>query len=350
MLRYDSTGAMLTSKHVLLVRIALGSRQLADAVPLLDRPILYFPGAQRLSKLKPLCDMTSPISSYITVGDNGFSRKLKYQEVLEYFLCRGIIYIGVRDWRRAFQSLEDAVTFPTKDGAVSKIMIDAYKKWILVGLLLEGKPLNLPKVTGAQAAKTYHTIAKPYESVAQIFENGTAARLKAEVEAGNRIWHDDCNTGLILHVLSAYQKCQIRNLVSIYTKMSIQEVHNYTTSAETGAKLPHVQATEALVRSMISDGSLQATVNSGGIVSFDPTGSVLEEQRFKSELAESTGQVKTLTAEIRHTDHMLTHDKDYIRWLQKQKKTTKNNGVDFGFPGGDMDWNGEEEDLMAGAY
>jgi COP9 signalosome complex subunit 3 len=343
---------MLTAKHLVLVKLALNSRNLAPAVAVLDKSILYFPGAQKPPKSKLLCNMTISPSTYIT-PENGFTRKLKYQEVLEYFLLRGMIYIGLRQWEKALQSLEDAVTFPTKEGAVSKIMIDAYKKWILVGLLLEGKPLTLPKITNNNAAKIYHVAAKPYESVAQIFETSTAARLKAEVDIGNQIWHNDCNSGLVLHVLAAYQKNQIRSLSNVYTKMSIQEIHNTTTSAETGARLPNAQATETLIRSMISDGSLHATLNNQTL-SFSASGPVLSEAQFQRQLAASTVQVKALTDEIKHTDHMLTHEKDYILWLKKQQKRS---GVSRGLPGvldqaiagTGMDWedNGDDEDLMA---
>ncbi|TVY35705.1 COP9 signalosome complex subunit [Lachnellula subtilissima] len=350
LLRYDPTGGMLTSKHLVLVRVALSSRQLADAVPTLDKPILYFPTPQKPLKSKLLCNMSNSPNVYIT-SDGGFSRKLKSWEVLEYFLYRGMIYMGARNWKKAHQSLEDAFTFPTKEGVVSKIQIDAYKKWVLVGLLLKGKLLGLPKVTGSGPAKSFHIIAKPYEAVAQIFESGTATRLKAEVDVGNVIWQNDCNMGLILHVLAAYQKNQIRNLASIYTKMSIQEVHTSTTSAETGARLPNVQATETLVRSMIADGSLHATLSASPnlVLSFALVGQVLSEPHFQRELAASTTQIKALTDEIKHTDHMLTHEKDYIKWLQKQKNSGKN-AADLGVGGMDMDWNGDDEDLMAGTY
>ncbi|TVY83781.1 COP9 signalosome complex subunit [Lachnellula suecica] len=351
LLNYDPTGGMLTSRHLLLVKLSLNSRQFFDAVPVLDKPILYFP-TQKTPKSKLLCNMSSSPSTYITT-DNGFTKKLKYQEVLEYFLCRGMIYAGLRDWKKAFQSLEDAVSFPTKEGAVSKMMIDAYKKWILVGLLRDGKAPTLPKVTGNGAAKVYHVIAKPYESLAQIFETGTASRLKAEADVGTAIWQQDCNLGLVLHVLAAYQKTQIRNLANIYTKMSIQEVHSATTSAETGFKLPSVHATETLVRSMIADGSLHATVSSGSsspsILTFLPPGTLLSEAVFQNQLAISTVQVKALTDEIKHTDHALTHEKDYVKWLQKQKKGKVIN-IDQGISGPDMDWQNDDEDLMATGY
>jgi COP9 signalosome complex subunit 3 len=52
---------------------------------------------------------------------------------------------------------------------------------------------------------------------------------------------------------------------------------------------------------------------------------------------------------------MLTHDKDYIKFIQKQKKNAKQGGlVDQGISGADMnmDWGDavEDEDIMSNLY
>lgn len=226
------------------------------------------------------------------------------------------------------QCLESAVTYPAKEGSVSKVMLEAYKKWVLVGLLLEGKLLPLPKTTSSTAAKCYHVMAKPYETLAQIFENGTASRLKVEADAATAIWRDDYNAGLVLHVLAAYQKFQIRGLANVYSKISIPEVVSHTTSAETGNKLPSSQAGETLVRdNMIANHELHATISPPGsnplILTFSPKGQVLTEREMQTELATSADRIKVLTKEVKETDRMLTHDKEYIRHVQKQKKNIK---------------------------
>lgn len=294
----------------------------------------------------------SPVS-YITPQAK-LTGKLKYLEILEYFLYSGMVFIGMRNWEIALQCLESAVTYPAKEGSVSKVMVDAYKKWILVGLLLEGKLLPLPKTTSSSAAKCYHVMAKPYETFAQIFENGTASRLKAEAEAATGIWSDDHNAGLVLHVLAAYQKFQIRGLANIYSKISIPEIVSHTTSAETGNKLPSPQAAEPLIRNMITSGELHATMstsaNGPSILTFSPKGQVLTERQMQRELATSAERIKALTKEVKQTDRMLTHDKEYIKHVQKQKKNTKGQGSSQDIGDSALEWDDadplDDEDIM----
>jgi len=323
-----------------------------EALPVLDKFVLYFSGNPKNQKPKCLSDINLSPSSYVTPELNQ-TLKLKSSDVLSYFLWSGLVNIALKRWERALDCLESALTYPIKDGAVSLIMVEAYKKWVLVGLLLEGKSLPLPKSVHGQASRAFHTIGKPYDTLAQIFESGTAARLKSEADFGDKLWESDYNTGLVLHVLAAYQKFQIRNLGNIYSKISMQEVHNQTMSAESGKHLPSVQAVESLVREMISDGLLHASLSQPttgpAVLTFSPTGPSLPEDQMQQALAEATIRIQSLARDIRQTDRMLTHDKEYIKHAQKLKKNAKNGSVgDQGIAGTDMDWNGEEEELMAG--
>ncbi|RFU27939.1 hypothetical protein B7463_g8393, partial [Scytalidium lignicola] len=352
LLRLDPSGSILTSHHLLLVKLALESRSYGTALPVLNNPILYFPGSSSQPKPHFLCEQDLPSTAYITAS-SGLTAKLKYQDILEYFLYSAMAYIGLKNWDMATEYLEDAITYPCKDGGVSKIMVEAYKKWVLVGLLQHGRPLNLPKTTTTAAAKSYNVLGKPYETVAMIFQRGTAARLKAEVEAGADIWRNDCNTGLILQVLAAFQKYEIRNLATIYSKISIPEVLSLTMSAETADYLSSPEAAELLIRDMIADGSLQASLSpssSGnpGVLTFSPTGgTVLSEAEIQKELAAAMNRIQALTKEIKQTDRSLTHEKEYIKHAQKQRKNAKNvleGGVD-------PDWNAvDDEDIMTGIY
>lgn len=359
--RLDPTSCMLTSHHLRLAKLALSSRNYADAAQVLEKFILYIPGASTVQKPKYICEMTLSPVSYIT-PQSKLTGRLKYIEVLEYFLYSGMVFIGLRNWETALQCLESAVTYPAKEGSVSKVMLDAYKKWVLVGLLLTGKLLHLPRTTSASAARCYHVMGKPYETLAQIFENGTASRLKAEAEAASAIWRDDHNEGLVLHVLAAYQKFQIRGLAKVYSKISIPEVVSQTTSAETGLKLPSAQAGESLVQNMIRSGELHARLSPPGasgpsILTFSLSGQVLSEHEMQRELTTSAERVKALTREVKQTDRMLTHDKEYIKYVQKQKKNPRggpNSSHEFGDAG--TDWNDdadallEDEDIMSPAY
>ncbi|KAL2073687.1 hypothetical protein VTL71DRAFT_11013 [Oculimacula yallundae] len=346
-LRLDPSGSMLTANHINLVKLAMESRSYQDAAPVLQKFILYVPGYSALPKPKYLCDMSLSPAAFITPATK-LNSKLKYQDILEYFLYSGEVHIALNDWENAFHCLESAVTYPTKDSSPSKIMVDAYKKWVLVGILKEGQLLPLPKSTSPGPSKNYHILAKPYETIAQIFENGTASRLKSEADAGATWWRNDGNTGLILEVMAAWQRFQIRDLATVYSKISIPEIVSQTTSAETGYKLPTAQLGEALVQNMIQRGDINATLShpptGPAILTFSPSGAALTERQMQSELAASTSRIQDLTKEIKQTDRIITHDKEYIKYMQKMKKTKVGNSEP---PEGQWNDITEDEDIMA---
>lgn len=74
--------------------------------------------------------------TYIT-SSSGLPGKLTYQDHLQYFLYGGMIYLGLKKWEKALHLLELAIAAPTT-ASVSLIMIEAYKKWVLAGLLDKG--------------------------------------------------------------------------------------------------------------------------------------------------------------------------------------------------------------------
>lgn len=53
-----------------------------------------------------------------------------------------MIYIGLRDWERALLFLEIVIASPAVN-TTSFIQVEAYKKWVLVSLLLKGR-VSLP--------------------------------------------------------------------------------------------------------------------------------------------------------------------------------------------------------------
>lgn len=126
-----------------------------------------------------------------------------------------MIYIGLRDWERALLFLEIVIASPTIN-TTSVIQVEAYKKWVLVSLLLKGRvsllypqksntlrpiylsppqPIPVPKTTAAQASKHYTALARAYDFLAKTFMNGlveetTARRLIAVSESGQNIWQE----------------------------------------------------------------------------------------------------------------------------------------------------------------
>lgn len=69
---------------------------------------------------------------------SGVSSKLSYRDYLQYFLYGGMVYMALKEWRNALHFLGIVISTPGTS-SVSLIMVEAYKKWVLVGLLEKGK-------------------------------------------------------------------------------------------------------------------------------------------------------------------------------------------------------------------
>lgn len=67
--------------------------------------------------------------------------RLDAKYFLLYYYYGGMIYLAVRNLDRALYFFEVAITTPSH--AVSHIMLESYKKYILVSLLLHGKVIYL---------------------------------------------------------------------------------------------------------------------------------------------------------------------------------------------------------------
>jgi COP9 signalosome complex subunit 3 len=139
MLRLDPSCAVFTSVHLLLIQLCLQAKSYACALPILDKKICHFPTSLERSPSEPsvLCADHESSVSFMT-DTSGFSSMLSYRDYLRYFLYHGMVSMALKQWRSAFHSLGIVISAPSAS-SVSLVMVEAYKKWVLVGLLEKGK-------------------------------------------------------------------------------------------------------------------------------------------------------------------------------------------------------------------
>lgn len=333
-----------------MCQLALESKAYRSASAVLNRDTLYLPGEGSRQEPKYRCSLHLASHQYVTI-ESDLTEKLSTQDVQEYFLLGGVILIGLKQWERAADFLENVITYPVKDSAVSKIMVEAYKKWVLVKTLSEGKLASLPSITNSNAVKIFHTIGKPYDAVATLFESGSPSKLNAEVSVNADIWYRDGNSGLVRCVLAAYQQHQIRSLSNVYATISVSRVSELTSSAEPEKELNSDEAMEELIKEMIScaelQGSLSRPSNQQPYLAFNARGELPTEVQIEEELADSMKRIQRMMEDIKVTDRLLTHEKEYLRWVVQQKKLGEANAAS-GYAE-ELGWNvgPDDEDLMA---
>lgn len=140
-LRLDPSGATFTSNHLLLTELCLHSKAYSHALPVLDKYICHFPPGPEQAYLKYdrplLCARHESSAAFIT-GASGLSAKLAYRDYLQYFLYGGMIYMAAKEWDKALHFFNIVISSPVVN-SVSLVMVEAYKKWILVSLLRNGE-------------------------------------------------------------------------------------------------------------------------------------------------------------------------------------------------------------------
>lgn len=138
MLRLDPSTGTLTTTHVHYMRLCLEARAYRDAIPILENQIHSFPSATSSALDGPYpCSDHQLSSGYITYR-SGLTEKLSTADVHEYFVLGAMVYTALQKYNEALSFLEHVLIAPTQNVA-SGLMLEAYRKWLLIGCLIEGK-------------------------------------------------------------------------------------------------------------------------------------------------------------------------------------------------------------------
>ncbi|KAJ6655944.1 hypothetical protein lerEdw1_004529 [Lerista edwardsae] len=135
----------------------------------------------------------------------------------KHFLCYyyygGMIYTGLKNFERALYFYEQAITTPAM--AVSHIMLESYKKYILVSLILLGKVQQLPKYTSQIVGRFVKPLSNAYHELAQVYATNKPSELRNLVNKHNETFTRDNNMGLVKQCLSSLYKKNIQRLTKI---------------------------------------------------------------------------------------------------------------------------------------
>jgi COP9 signalosome complex subunit 3 len=142
MTRLDPTTGTFTSFHLAFVKLCLETRSYAAAEPILDNYIHTLPtkipnvAREGLEYSVPCADVASS-GEYIHMN-SGHSDKIGLADVQEYYVLGAMAYLGARQFKKAQLFLEHVLVVPAT-GIANGLMLEAYKKWVLVSCLVEGK-------------------------------------------------------------------------------------------------------------------------------------------------------------------------------------------------------------------
>ncbi|KAI9039259.1 putative COP9 subunit 3 [Aspergillus affinis] len=316
-----------TSVHLLFVRLSLLAKMYTHALPILDRQVCHFPnpsnqGYQQYRHLI-LCTEHEQNTAFISEA-SGFSAKLAYRDHLSYFLYGAMVYIVLKDWDKAIHWLSIVISSPVT-GPVSKIMVEAYKKWLLVNLLANGKLASAPSVASSHVMRVYEALAKPYMSLAEAFEKCDFEKLSREVELGRSIWQIDNNTGLVAQLVSAFDEFIILKLGRTFSALKMSDVawHRFSTGKLSSRE------TENYVASLVMSGRVGAVLvhlrdqsNPTMLRFASKRGqSLYWERHLQAKLRWESHLVKTIAGGIDHGKAELGFSNEFFQFLHKNQRS-----------------------------
>lgn len=323
-LRLDPASSTLSLTHYYYIRSCLYARAYQDAVEILDRSVYHLPTPESTKTLdkrlaKNLCSTGESSITYIN-SQTGLSGKLTSRIYLEYCLLAAICYTGVARYRSARAFLENVLVTPTQQNVASNIMVEAYKKWLLLSLIIDGDSRQPPRAVSGNALKHLRNLAKTYECVVDAFKANNIQVLHAEVQEGQEIWENDCNIGLIAEVVASHTKFKVTRLAKVFAALPVEEVARRASPTPDDA-----QGFLAYLHKLIATGQLQAQITSSqsglGTVRFlQGVKSSTSEAQIQQLLQQKSRELHVLLRNISNYDHQLEVNKDYIEWLTKAKK------------------------------
>lgn len=344
--RMDPTMGTFTSLHLLYLRLCHEVRAYYEALPVLDQYIHSF-----LSQPIAGAEFTLPCADHFTSAGyitqrSWISDRITAADVHEYFLLGANTYLALRQYKQAQLFLEYILTAPTQNVA-SGLMAEAYRKWVLVGCLVDGGPSQTIKTANTHALRTIKTASKAYETVAEIFQGGDPTRLQAEIDVGAQIWNEDGNTGLVREVQEHQAKLFVKNLQKTYAAAPVSTVAKWL------GQTP--DAAEAYLKDLIDDGFLNATIEQSAdgqqILRFHSelaTGPRKTKEQQLSELMAQTKRTNELAEHVKAATQRLSLSKEYVEFAKKKARQKDDSGQPLGETM-DTSWDAydQDEDMMA---
>lgn len=216
----------LTSVHSDLLQLSLAAKNFSLALQVMSQEIL---------------DINKPPKS-------GFDSRY----ILSYFYYCGCIYASLKQYDDSLFYFEQALCIPAT--AFSQIMIEAYKKFILISLISKGKLVSLPKYTSRIVINQIKTVCAAYNDLAAAYVNYEQDKFHSLCHKHADAFVQDKNYGLVKQLQQSFYKKNIQKLTKTFITLSLADM-------AVKVRLATAKDAENLMLNMIRDGEIFATIN-----------------------------------------------------------------------------------------
>jgi COP9 signalosome complex subunit 3 len=133
-------------------------------------------------------------------------------------------------------------------------MVEAFKKFVLTSLLLNGKFLGISKNASNVVHRHMKIYCQPYLEFATAFDKHDVEKCQLNSVTHKDLYKKDNNGGLVKQCIQALSRNTIQRLTETYLTLSLADLAKM-------AKLGSAQDAERILRSMIENGEIKAVIN-----------------------------------------------------------------------------------------
>ncbi|KAK2156684.1 hypothetical protein LSH36_207g03003 [Paralvinella palmiformis] len=224
---------------------------------------------------------------------------------LLYYYYGGMIYTALKHYDRALYYFEIAVTTPSM--AVSHIMLESYKKYILIALIKHGKIPGLPKYTSHVVEKYVKPLCQPYHDLALAYTSNSPTELQRVVTKHTETFSRDKNLGLVKQCVISLFKNNIQRLTKTFMTLSLTDMANRV-------QLADAAEAEKYVLYMIEDHEIFATINKrDGMVQFHDNPEKYNNVSMLIKLDQEIQKCIQLNEKLKEMDREITVNPQYVQ-------------------------------------
>jgi COP9 signalosome complex subunit 3 len=252
------------------------------------------------------------------------------REVMRYYYYGGMIYSGLKEYRKALEFFKMVFTMPAM--TLSAIMVEAYKKYVLVSLLVHGQLVPMPKHTSSVVQRSLKTLCSQYSEIGTAYSTNSTDEVHKVATTHSGLFDKDKNFGLVKQVIQSLYRRNIQRATQTYLTISLADIAE-TVKLSNPPQPPSKEAEKRIVR-MIESGEVFAQISHAtGMVSFQEAPERYDTNRTVAQLDVNIHKLMSLGAKLRRADEAIAVSTAYL-----QKTTASERGR----------WEGAEDVLEAG--
>eukprot|EP01102_Stenamoeba_stenopodia_P021489 TRINITY_DN866_c0_g1_i1.p1 TRINITY_DN866_c0_g1~~TRINITY_DN866_c0_g1_i1.p1 ORF type:complete len:430 (+),score=72.25 TRINITY_DN866_c0_g1_i1:139-1428(+) len=243
------------------------------------------------------------------------STGLTPQDMLRYFYYGGIVYIGLKQYKKALEMFKLVLSAPAF--ALSAIVIESYKKFVLVSLLVHGQVESLPKTTSILVQRNIKSGLPAYSDFANAFSTYNPEETHKVAASHAEAFQKDRNFGIVKQCIKSLYRRNILRHTQTYLTLSLSDI-------ATSVKLESPKEAEKSVLHMIEEGNIFASINQrDGMVSFHEDSEQYNTNEMLNLLDKHIAKSVELAHKIKSLDESVSLSANYIQRTNTFDKATR---------------------------